>query len=573
MPQRLYVPQKPAQWKPPVGSKVDPTHPLAKGLILAFLLNEGAGKTIYNAVVEAPARVGTLTSSLTWGVERYGEVVKFPGTASQDITYPSFTFGTNFTLELMLHPTTITGSFVPIWTDSGNTYGLYIDTNDLDFGATGNQSASAGLAAGGYFHVVMTHANGGPTDSFFINGVAKGSGSAGGAFGTPAFSNIGGNSGGGYNGSIAWIRAWNNRLLTQAEAAQLYQRPFDMFVNHLDRIRTWAILGAFTGGGGSTPAVPDSATGSETPTISAQIPVADSGAATESVAISASFPLSDSGAGGAETITIGIPVVDSASGAETVAINASLSLSDSATGTDTPTVTAQVPLSDSASGTDTPSINVSIPLNDSSAGSDAINVTANISVADSASGSETPTITAQISISDAATGAETQSITVTLSVADAGSGSESVSVNTGGGTTNISLSDSAAGTETPAISANVPAADSASGTEVVIPTILVTITDNATGVETRFINVRVPLSDTGAGADNVSIPGNLLFVPVADAATGADIISRLALSGRSSQVAQLVGPGGESATFAGPGGVVATFTGPGDATPAVFVFE
>src|SRR5690348_15041699 len=105
MPSRLLIPQRPALIKPPRTARLDTGHPLAKGLISFFLLQEGAGKTVYDLVTRG--RTSTLAANASWKTTPYGLAVKPGGSAADKNTFSSnpTTSGIPFTVEIMLQHT------------------------------------------------------------------------------------------------------------------------------------------------------------------------------------------------------------------------------------------------------------------------------------------------------------------------------------------------------------------------------------------------------------------------------------------------------------------------------------
>jgi len=63
--------------KPPRGTQVNKTHPLAKGLIGWWLMNEGTGRTIYD--LSGNGNHGTLEGDTHWVAGKYGSCLSFDG--------------------------------------------------------------------------------------------------------------------------------------------------------------------------------------------------------------------------------------------------------------------------------------------------------------------------------------------------------------------------------------------------------------------------------------------------------------------------------------------------------------
>jgi hypothetical protein len=64
--------------KPPLGSQLNPAHPLSRGLVGWWLMNEGAGLKVND--LSGNRNTGTLTSGPTWKAGKFGPAVNFDGT-------------------------------------------------------------------------------------------------------------------------------------------------------------------------------------------------------------------------------------------------------------------------------------------------------------------------------------------------------------------------------------------------------------------------------------------------------------------------------------------------------------
>jgi hypothetical protein len=104
---QLYTPIR--QFKPPVGARVNPLHPLARGLVQCLLLNEGNGQILTDALTQ----ITTPLTAATWIQTPDGGAAVFDGsTAFGIIPFNSFTssFGTGpFTVEMIIYPQVVSG--------------------------------------------------------------------------------------------------------------------------------------------------------------------------------------------------------------------------------------------------------------------------------------------------------------------------------------------------------------------------------------------------------------------------------------------------------------------------------
>lgn len=70
--------QKPwGRRKPPLGAQLNRGHPLSRGLVAYWVMNEGGGATAYD--VSGYRNSGVLTNGPTWGLGKYGRGITFDG--------------------------------------------------------------------------------------------------------------------------------------------------------------------------------------------------------------------------------------------------------------------------------------------------------------------------------------------------------------------------------------------------------------------------------------------------------------------------------------------------------------
>ncbi|MHA1309216.1 MAG: LamG-like jellyroll fold domain-containing protein [Candidatus Heimdallarchaeota archaeon] len=71
--------------KPPYGSRIDPTHPLAQGLVGCWLMNEGGGSKIFDLMLGIGGVAGSGSPSPSWD----SKGIYFPGVNSSCFYYTS----------------------------------------------------------------------------------------------------------------------------------------------------------------------------------------------------------------------------------------------------------------------------------------------------------------------------------------------------------------------------------------------------------------------------------------------------------------------------------------------------
>lgn len=251
-----------------------------------------------------------------------------------------------------------------------------------------------------------------------------------------------------------------------------------------------------------------------------------------------------------------------------------ISVSDSASGTDTPTLATIAPaVSDTATGSDTPSFlaTVTIAVADSAAGLDTPALLLQIPIVDAgAGGVEALSFgTAVFTVTDAGTAAEAIAL-ATLSVGvgpDAASGTDAASL----GTISPAIPDSGVGGDAPSLGAIAPAlTDTATGADApTLATIAPALTDSGSASEGVVVGqggaTPISVTDSGAGADALAL-GTIAPAP-ADSGAGADTpslatvtpaISETGAAGES--VALLVAPAASDAASGVDAVALATIT-------------
>jgi hypothetical protein len=240
----------PQTQKPPLGSQINWSHPLSKGLVACYLMNEGSGDKIYD--LSGNNNVGTLigmnNTTGGWSPGIKGQALKFDG-SDDCVTASSNNFlgliGKAYTISLWIQDDTsaaILATFfhrivsfangviniqLGLGTDSVGAYRSFYISESFD-SITKKQSASVGT---GWFNVIAT--SNGSTHKLYVNG-ALDEGGSGGSPG-PFITNTGllyigqrGNNAGYVKGSIDDVRIYN-RALSPQEVSQLYQSPYAMF--------------------------------------------------------------------------------------------------------------------------------------------------------------------------------------------------------------------------------------------------------------------------------------------------------------------------------------------------------
>jgi len=224
--------------KPPRGIRVNKTHPLAKGLIGCWLMNEGTGGKVYD--LSGNGNHGTLEGDTHWVPGRYGPCLSFDGDRDGvDCGFVHDACVNNFTITLWEYPAIQDNDMSFAGTRTASNTGWSVqhstwlgDKAGLQFtiqGVGGYQtSIPRFIDFGVWSHIAYVY--NGTSISFFHNGLFKQTRDVGTM--TPVGDLLIGAQGpisvGPFNGLIDDVMLFN-RVLTSAEIASLYADPFQMF--------------------------------------------------------------------------------------------------------------------------------------------------------------------------------------------------------------------------------------------------------------------------------------------------------------------------------------------------------
>ncbi len=241
--------------KPFLGARLDPTHPLARGLMAAYHLNEGGGTTLNDATGRSPA---TVAGGPPWISGPQGAALRFAGTGAQYAATPDApwlaTGAGDVTYEVWANPSPAQTGFLLTKRDSsvytqtslliaGNSEGGTAGSNFCMLlyqgGATAPQrgfKSVAAVADGNWHHFVGVYNGSTASASLYVDGVAVpvtvdyNAGTPPNVTNTEPLSIGAGAQGGALplTGSVAVARAWS-RTLSAAEVATLYTDPYAMF--------------------------------------------------------------------------------------------------------------------------------------------------------------------------------------------------------------------------------------------------------------------------------------------------------------------------------------------------------
>jgi hypothetical protein len=204
--------------KPPISARINTSDPLARGLQLAYLFNEGGGGKAFDAWRRYD---GTLTNGPVWTANG----LKFDG-SNDLVSVPSYVMGATFSFYVVLKPANITtgDNYQTIFTqNTGGGFWLRNGSGKMDLFFGGDHLNNTGLVEGQWSHFAASSVAG--SVKFYLNGRADGTASG---WSSGTISHIGDDTGSEtFGGEIACILVWD-RALTAAEIEALYADPYRM---------------------------------------------------------------------------------------------------------------------------------------------------------------------------------------------------------------------------------------------------------------------------------------------------------------------------------------------------------
>ncbi len=236
--------------KPLIGTQINWGHPLSRGLVGCWLMNEGAGDRIYDLSLNG--NDGVFVNDPAWQPGQDGIVVGFDGADSIDVGDSAIlNFGTsiNFTIFARIKRSSI-GNFdfiIDKRSSNNNGYIFFITNgNKVGFNINAVDTISTDSIADTKWYSVIGVANRSENAQIYIDGIANGSAVdisgagnvtkavdliiSGRSFNRPAHI---------FDGPIGDVRIWN-RALTSQEISELYLNPYGMF----EHLPIWKILPA-----------------------------------------------------------------------------------------------------------------------------------------------------------------------------------------------------------------------------------------------------------------------------------------------------------------------------------------
>lgn len=131
-------------WKPPLGSRVNPNHTLARGMVACWLNNEGAPGTVHDLTGNGYDATWTSAclSDRTIVPGKYGTALKnVTNNANNGLTIPNLATGTTFTYALSVYVTDVSTAYQNVLAQSSSN-GFWLKGGRLDRFFSGTDHSS-----------------------------------------------------------------------------------------------------------------------------------------------------------------------------------------------------------------------------------------------------------------------------------------------------------------------------------------------------------------------------------------------------------------------------------------------
>ncbi len=545
---RLWVPDKTIKRvKPPLGAEVDWGHPLARGLIGCYPINEGAGPQVIDLAYRndaAFAGAGSKRAASVWGSCWEGTGgPNFSGTtdyilAPHSAKYDSLS-GLTVAVLAKNHKSAIasTGSeYLSSMMGSGrDEWSFYWSQNEdvnflVDNGTTtGTAVYTDGITDTKWHWHVGTYD--GANVRVYVDGVVGGTSPAltGNIYNStfPFAIGVGeyASNDASWDGLIAACYAFN-RALSIAEIARLIAEPFCFL--RVPKRRTIVFV---AGGGAETKTVTDTGHGADAiAQIACSLSVSDTGHGTDAMGgLGAALGVQDTGHGtdAISQILAALGVSDSGHGTDALAaIAAVLSVADTGHGADSlAQLLASVTVTDTGHGADSLIAYILKTITDVGHGADAIGqIAASVSVGDTGHGADSiGSLTISLTVSDTGHGLDVVNVdtgATVIHVTDVGHGTDAIAAIAAA----LSVADTGHGTDAPNIAVSLTVSDLAHGADAVAQLIHgILVADTGHGADSvGQVTVSVRVEDTGHGTDQIA--AILVLLAVADSAHGTDAV-------------------------------------------------
>jgi hypothetical protein len=222
--------------KPLLGVPVNWSHPLARGLVGCWLMNEGGGNKV--SEFSGNNNTGTLYAHTAWAAGKFGSCLSFDGADDYVRATLKGTSLTKLTVSFRVNPaqTESTQRGIFQWANqlsAGSPFILVaraVSSTNIRFHVDGSYRLNTSIpnAAWSYISITLNQNN---LWTFYVNDIAVGTYQDDSTHDSQANANfvyLGNGYNGYFNGSIDTLMIWN-RDLSVSEIQWLYREPFAMF--------------------------------------------------------------------------------------------------------------------------------------------------------------------------------------------------------------------------------------------------------------------------------------------------------------------------------------------------------
>jgi len=231
--------------KPVLGSQIRLGHPLAKGLVGCWLMNEGSGDKVQD--LSGNQRTGTLSSTATWSAADSGPGVNCAANG-QKITTVIPVLGPTGTCVIRFNGNATPATLGRFFAAEGGTASFYLSRStstalQFEIGGIGGIVTYGALWGTGWHTIVVTWDDAANLRTHYLNGKYVDQTTTAFVFPTNFTSfTIGDRVANDrtVGGQFSWFSLFN-RVLSASEIAQLYREPFCMFGK---RKTWWSYAGA-----------------------------------------------------------------------------------------------------------------------------------------------------------------------------------------------------------------------------------------------------------------------------------------------------------------------------------------
>jgi len=220
--------------KPPRGTQLNLTHPLSRGLVGCWLMNEGCGGTIFDS--SRNGNTGTLatgTAAPTWVPGPRGTCLSFDG--GDYINCGSPILCSPITFVVWINPSIITGNYISIAYGPDASSYIQVWNYYIRFSINNSLLTTYPITAANVrYSVIGTYDKslGSSNMKLYVDGILRDKKDSTTEINTGSLTigayKYSGSYIFGFNGLIDTLLIYN-RALSAAEIAQLYQKPFCMF--------------------------------------------------------------------------------------------------------------------------------------------------------------------------------------------------------------------------------------------------------------------------------------------------------------------------------------------------------